>query len=264
MTNTMVNKWRYNFFCAVFLMIILGCNNSDRHLLLTDSLSLINHQKEIAQDTNRILHVYDSSYRYISNLQRGFIDTVSIMNELYRVRILKEDSDSCIIEKKEDQKWVFKFYVESSQYQTEKMFADVNLDGYQDLVVASKFYNDVYLFDPEIKKFPKKASFGIAKNVITLDSVHKIFCSIQFEKKLQGESLYNLQGRKPYVYYTYEVIYYPSINDRSDSIKAVKLYKCKTGNPAKRIFIKNLNSEKDVDIEGLFWRNNFQRLLQEY
>ncbi|MFL9483154.1 hypothetical protein ACI6Q2_10295 [Chitinophagaceae bacterium LWZ2-11] len=216
-------------------------------------------------DTLHVTYTYlfDTSYDYNTNLSKGFIDTFSIQNTFYRIRIY--NYDSCLVEKYIEQRWMQDLFFVRNQWNQNRIVKDINLDGYPDLAIEWRFQVEVHLYNPISKAFSKESHFSLTKDVTTADSTKKLFYDLRTAKIFEGGRLYNLQNDTPYVYYRFIVDYYPNDENFTDSIHAVKLYRCKNGNEDDTVFMKQLNPKDFIWYDSIsFWRKNWKRLIKEY
>lgn len=174
---------------------------------------------------------------YEANLHNGFMDTFSIAGAKFRYRLnpdIKDNdwgSDSaCVVEKLCDTGWQINVYSLYSNKYTDSILADINGDGYSDLIGCYQLFTLVHFFNQETKCFDT-AVVSLGRSWRLLDKKRKILCdNVDYRGEEISITLYTFHGLEPvpafYLQFTYSDSSY-GYNDTDEDIRlwTIKLYR---------------------------------------
>lgn len=114
---------------------------------------------------NKSYFVYDSSKSYWENYSSGFIDTFNNSGSKFRVRLADTVNYPKFVLEKFQSVWLpidtFTYPKYGYWYKKGQTIynSDYNLDGYNDFIVDYKWYDLVYLFNPDKRTYVKCGFF---------------------------------------------------------------------------------------------------------
>jgi len=209
-------------------------------------------------------YVYDSSLTQLENFDKGYIDTFSLNNTLFRI---VPDKASTIkgrlqLQKNVNGEWQkrisfgYPIDVHSVHYTRQ---TDVNCDGYNDLSVNQKHLRDGYIFDPAVNDFVQTAvPAGYA--VTMIDSTQHLIASIDNDEGLVNgiSMLYKITPDfKMYVY-----CYLFITDNSSGTVKTCNLYKCANGNVNTKVKVEVSTVKSETfDFYADYWKAKYNKLM---
>ena len=215
------------------------------------------HSPKPISVNNSAYYIFDSTKSYYENFSRGYIDTFTIANTLFRIRSAMDTSNLfCIDKKSVNWKAIDTFFARQSSY----YFSDLNKDGYPDLFTDYRFQQLVYLFDPSQKTFINTGFFSsdATDSLMPVSKTSGLYFDI-FHTKYDNWWSY-LYILKDYVRYNlgiieYKIKYsdYPTLTNGQISIRKISSDTLQTELETFRI----INADR-FDIRG-YWIKNISK-----
>ena len=190
---------------------------------------------------------YDSTINKFDNLFKGFIDTFTVNNTLYKVEMDTSQQEINFFYKKNNI-WIKNINdIFERGYNTNY---DYNLDGFKDLTNVFRRENNIYLWNPKENKLVDSA-FVLSWDCKLIDSTNLIYYShYNFYGKEGGCELFQIKNYKTYSLYNLE----GEANEDYSEFKWI-LTKGPNGEFDEKNIIKKFNStigHLELDYE-LFW-----------
>ncbi len=203
------------------------------------------------------LRFWDSDFGHAG--ADGYIDTFSIGKNHFRL-VHHDTLYDGIVEKLENRKWILNIELPVLGNHNDYYFnTDVNNDGYPDFVFLWKWTNEIFLFNPQTKKFRSK-SFAFTDDWELLDTARGIYCNWYEAKFLHDykSQLYVFKNNKPHI------LYYIKFEVEGDEIEQEvfrKMTIMKSSGDGKDKIMKVINTNTDDFEYGSFWKKYYKMLL---
>ena len=230
------------------IIILIGCNTSNVGTLTTDTV------KKNALDNKSLSASNDTTQN--DTLKQGIF---IIDNVKFRYLIIDY---RCAVDKFENGHWSNNLSITYSS-RTDTLIADVNNDGYNDIVNSWKWYTEAYLYNKNTKLF-NTAHVGLSNEWDLIDSAKNIFCD---EKNIKGNeeasTLYTFDSLKRKILYSIKFITKEVPEEDFPIITSMELYKNNFedigSNP---ILINATNVDKDYEFDYIkYWTLKYKKLL---
>ncbi|MBN9296341.1 MAG: hypothetical protein J0I41_04975 [Filimonas sp.] len=249
---------------VLFALFLFACNPSNReHGLSKDSLLHLDSSKKTSLNdesnwkVNFVYHmVFDSSKDVRKNLAEGWLDTFSIDNQHFRLRLdTGAIKNYYAVEQQKGSGWVKLFSPSIGEDEYARM--DVDKDGYMDFV---RFYHSldyIYFYDP-IKKTITNDCYTMPE---TTENINKTiffnYYEAMYSNAYESSLLYTYKNQKPFFYY--KLLF---IDDDNSNYKKMNLYKLKNGVYDDTVFVKTIASGDNIkfDYES-YWKAHYKELM---
>ncbi len=199
-----------------------------------------------------------------------YIDTFSQVGSAFRLIYKSFDpANKATLEKLVNGQWRRRIEFEKSNGAGEITHsADVNNDGYKDMLRESRFSSDIYLFNPSINNFIDTVCGDLNYDVFLIDSMHHIYCDFQEYRGGCGSifsTLYTYQNYQKY--YLYKLELYNCDDEEHSRITKLILSTCTDGNLENLKEIKTYKLPKPISTDTdhyfdnkKFWKKEYKQL----
>lgn len=171
--------------------------------------------------------------------------------------------DECIIEKQEGNNWE-RVLSYTYSHRTDSLFADVNNDGYADIINSWRWNDDVYLFNPDKKSYDTTNMVQLENQWVLIDSVNNIYCSLLEGKRRADKSfLYTFDKLDQKILFSIDFqTKKADKEDWSELIVGYKLYEGVNTEDGKEHMIRQVKCSPQMEFDyEAFWKKNYKELL---